>query len=414
MRSLIYITILTSFFLSIDIQSQERHFSLWSYGYIVYQHFDYGPNQKATTSGSTEDSRAIVDIPKFVLAPKFYISPDFYIDSEIEFEHLGTGSALELEYEEFGEYEFESEKGGEVQLEEFHIDKLFADEFNIRVGRFPIPLTLFNNRHRPFSHFASVTPESESTILPSVWTETGIELFGTAFNVRYNLAVVNGLDASGFSSEKWISEGHQTKFELVKATNLATVARLGYTGIKNTLIGASIYYGNSADNRPKPEDMKDIDANVSILSLHGQYKSEHFIFRGDYVYGSLENSEIVSQRNARLSVNIQSPRSPVAKNAVAWYTEGGYNVASLFTLPKAYKIFPFIRYEFYNTMQKVKSGVFANPRFKRSIITFGLNFMWNNEIIIKADYSSRKVGDGQYNTENTFAIGIGYSTAFIK
>jgi hypothetical protein len=413
MKKIILLSILCLYFPK-NTFSQERHFSLESYGYVVYQHFDYGPNQKATPLGSLKDSRAIIDVPKFVLAPEFYFSPDLFVDCEIEFEHLGAGSSLELEYEEFGEYEFESEKGGEVEVEELHIDKLFSDAFNLRVGRFPIALTLFNDRHRPLSFFATSIPESESEILPSVWAETGIEIFGSAFNFSYNLDLVNGLDASGFSSERWIAKGYQTRFELVKATNLATVARLDYEGIQNTLIGASLYYGNSADNRPKPEDMKGVDANVSIVSLHGQYKSDQIILRGDYIYGNLENSAIVSQVNASLSVNTQSPRSPVAKNALAWYAEGGYNIAPLIDLQDIYKVFPFIRYEYYNTMQDVEPGIFANPRFKRSIFTFGLNLMWNDEIIFKADYSTRRVGDGKFNTENTLGLSVGYNTTFIK
>lgn len=413
MKAFFIISIFT-FLFSLNAFSQERHFSLESYGYVVYQHFDYGANQKATPSGSLYDNRAIIDIPKFVLAPKFYFSPDLYIDCEIEFEHLGTGSSLELEYEEFGEYEFESEKGGDVELEELHIDKLFLDEFNLKVGRFPIALTLLNDSHKPLSYFATSFPESESMILPAEWTETGIEIFGTAYNFNYSFDLINGLDASGFSSEKWIAEGHQTRFELVKATNLATVARLDYEGIDNTLIGASFYYGNSTDNRPKPEDMKGVEANVSIVSLHGQYKSDQIILRGDYIYGNLENSDVVSHVNASLSVNTQSPRSPVAKNALAWYAEGGYNVSCFTSLPEIYKVFPFIRYEYYNTMEKVKPGIFANPRFRRSIFTSGLNIIWNNEIVFKVDYSTRKVGGGKHNTENTFGLSVGYSTTFIK
>ena len=36
----------------------------------------------------------------------------------------GTGGALEIEYEEFGEYETEVEKGGEVILEELYIKRV--------------------------------------------------------------------------------------------------------------------------------------------------------------------------------------------------------------------------------------------------------------------------------------------------
>ena len=114
MNKALTIFVLIFLFASILVypQQKEKKVTLSIYGNILYQHFDSGPNQRTTTTGSKDDNRAIIDVPKFVLAPAFYFDSTFYIDSEIEFEHLGTGSSMEIEYEEFGEYEFESEKGG--------------------------------------------------------------------------------------------------------------------------------------------------------------------------------------------------------------------------------------------------------------------------------------------------------------
>ena len=416
MKELFIIFILLFFLNSIEFypQQEPKKLTLTVYGNVLYQHFDYGPNQRATTTGSKDDSRAIIDVPKFVVATAFYFDSTFYIDSEIEFEHLGTGSSMEIEYEEFGEYEFESEKGGEVLLEEIHLNKLFWDELNLRIGRFPLALTIFNDRHRPMAYFTNVYPESESTILPTVWVESGVEIFGKILNINYNLALVNGLDASGFSSDRWIAFGYQTKYELIKASNLATVLRLNFVGIDNTTIGVGGYFGNSADNRPKPEDMEGIDANVSILSLHGRYDDGDLKVRTNLIYGNLSNSDLVSERNARLSVNSQNPRTPVAKNALGYYIELGYNVAPLISIPKDIKLFPFVHYEYYNSMYGVESGVFANPRFERSVYTFGFNTVWKNQVVLKADYSKRIVGNGNYNTENTISVGIGFMTSIIN
>lgn len=188
-------------------------------------------------------------------------------------------------------------------------------------------------------YFTNVYPESESTILPTVWVETGVEIFGRIFNFDYNLALVNGLDAAGFSSERWVATGYQTKYELIKASNLATVLRLNFVGIEHTTIGVGGYYGNSTDNRPKPEDMEGIDANVSVLSLHGRYDDGDLKIRTNLIYGNLSNSALVSERNARLSVNSQNPRTPVAKNAMGYYIELGYNVAPLIGISKEIKFF---------------------------------------------------------------------------
>jgi len=395
-------------------QQTDKKVTLSVYGNILYQYFDYGPNQRATIDGSKKDSRAIIDVPKFVIAPAFYFDSTFYIDSEIEFEHLGTGSAMEIEYEEFGEYEFETEKGGEVLLEEIHLNKLVSEEFNIRIGRFPLALTLFNDRHRPMGYFSNTYPESESTILPTVWVETGVEVFGKILDFAYNLALVNGLDASGFSSERWVASGYQNKYELIKASDLAAVLRLNFIGVNNTIIGTGLYFGNSTDNRPKPEDMEGIDANVFVLSLHGRYDDGNLKLRTNFIYGNLTSSALVSERNARLSVNSQNPRTPVAKNALGYYVELGYNIAPIIGITQDVKLIPFGKYDYYNSMYDVETNVFANPRFERSVYTFGFNIVWKNQIVLKADYSSRIVGKGNYNTENTFSLGIGFMTSILN
>ena len=91
--SIITIVVLNLLTLSFA-QDEDQKLSLILYGNMLYQHFDYGPNQRASTTGSKDVDRAIFDVPKFIIAPTYYFSKDFYLDAEIEFEHLGTGSAF--------------------------------------------------------------------------------------------------------------------------------------------------------------------------------------------------------------------------------------------------------------------------------------------------------------------------------
>lgn len=414
---LTFIILLSSFvIIAQDSTEQPKKIKFGGYGEILYRHYDYGPNQRASATGSLEDSRAEVDIPRFALTFESYFTDDIYLEAEVEFEHLGTGSALELEYEEFGEYEFESEKGGEVLLEELHLTKIFLEEIKLRVGRFYVPVGLLSKAHRPTDYFTSIRPESESQIIPAVWSETGLEVFGKLFgSLNYRAQVINGLESTGFSSEKWIVEGHQNKFEFIKATNLAVALRLDYSGIENLLFGVSGYYGNTSGNRPKPEDMRNVDGNVGIADFHAVFNNDDFIARGLFLYGHLENSDIISQRNASISRNIQAPRTPVAEAAMSYYIEAGYNVLKFFDDETSLKLFPFGRYEYYNSMEQVTGNVFADPRFKRNLITFGLNFFVLPNLVLKADYSMRQVGgfDSIYNDENTFGLSIGFYDTFV-
>ena len=107
------------------------------------------------------------------------------MSSEIEFEHGGGGSAVEQEFEEAGEWESEIERGGEVELEQFWIEKSFMPQLNVRAGHIVVPVGLTNAHHEPLEFFTVYRPEGEATILPCTWHETGISLWGRAGDWRY-------------------------------------------------------------------------------------------------------------------------------------------------------------------------------------------------------------------------------------
>ena len=76
------------------------------------------------------ESHGRFDIPHFVVYLGYDFGKGWSMSSEIEFEHGGTESAVEIETEEAGEYEKEIERGGEVALEQFWIQKTF-----MQIGR---------------------------------------------------------------------------------------------------------------------------------------------------------------------------------------------------------------------------------------------------------------------------------------
>ncbi len=392
--------------------SDSTRFVLKSYGGILYQHFDYGPDQKTGDNGSPSDDRAQMDIPRFVLETKYYFEPDLYLEAEIEFEHGGTGAAFELEFEEFGEFEQEVEKGGEVVLEELYLSKRFAPEIGLRIGHFVLPIGLLNSKHHPTDFFATVRPEAETSTIPTTWHETGAEVYGRFEQFSYRAGIVNGLDATGFSSKFWISGGHQGRFEHVRADNLAYYGRLDFQATEHAALGASFYRGNSTGNRPK-EDMEGIDGFVTIGEAHGVWQSERLKARAAFLRGSLQNSDRISAKNSRLSAALEVAKTPVAAAAQFWYAELAYDVLPLIAARSEMQLYPFARYEQFNTMQEVEGNVLADPRFDRNILTLGLNFYFRPNIVLKADYAMRRLGDDRFNDENTVGIALAFTGTFI-
>lgn len=388
------------------------NFSLRGYGVINYYNYDYD------TDPALKDK---FDAERLNLYLEYKFTDKINFKSEIEFEHGGTGSTLELDtQEEFGEFEQEIEKGGEVKIEQAHINFQINPYFNIRAGRMKVYFGLHQTLDTPTRYFTTNRQEMENEILPLGWYENGVEVYGTfAKKINYRFYIVNGLDASGFSSRSWIKGGYQQKFEMVNVESFAFAARLDYKfgKHKDTFIGLAAYINDSAANRPK-DDMEE-SAYVTMIEGHISYNEGNLRFNAMGLYGNLENSNIVSQRNANLSNNLGAKRTPVGKNAIGISAEIGYNILPMINPSSKHMLYPFARYDYYDTMADVEGNVVDNPRWERSSITAGFNWFVHPQIVLKAHYSDRKLGSENYNQttlqftgekqhEKTFSTGIGF------
>ena len=180
--------------------------------------------------------------------------------TEIEFEHTGTGSAQEKEFTEGGEWEMEVEKGGEVELEQFWIQKSFSRAFNVRAGHIVVPLGMTNAHHEPLHFFTVYRPEGEATILPCTWHDTGVSLWGRVGRVKYEVQVVAGLDAFFFDREGWVKGGAGSPYEFKVANKYGFTGRVDYYALPGLRIGVSGYYGRAMHNA-FPHDLEGKDAS---------------------------------------------------------------------------------------------------------------------------------------------------------
>jgi opacity protein-like surface antigen len=411
------ITVLTCT-LSAQTPAQDTTFKkirFGGYGEILYQHMDYGPNRFSSLKGSPSGSRAYISVPRSIFAFDYKFRNDIVLGTEIEFEYGGTGAAMELEYSEGGEYEMEVEKGGEVVLEQFHLTKSFGRYLNIRIGHMIVPVGLTNAHHEPIFYFGTVRPEGDMTILPCTWHETGIAILGyfPAIRLNYELMAVNGLDPNGFSRANWVGSGRQKMFEQSIMTSPAFAGRLEYTPVQNLRIGASGYFNRSGKNSTKPEHMAGIDGDVFIISGDAQYRGSNLVARANVIYGALSDSEAIGNVNRRAFKRTGYACTPVGSVALAYGAEAGYNVFSFFSDIKS-KLFPFVRYEYYNPNHKTEGAVVADLRYKCDLLTVGLNYYILPNLVVKADYGMRRIDGGNYNYENTFGISVGYTGWFIK
>lgn len=377
-------------------------------GYAVANYFNYDWD-------THPEKRDEADLERLVLEGKYQFNDQWSVHAEVEYEHGGTGSTMEFDiFEEFGEFEQEIEKGGEIIIEELFVQYDYKPWLGIRIGEIPVPVGLINKRHRPSHYYTAERSEAESSMVPVAWHELGVELRGKHNGFFYRGQVITGLDSTGFSSANWVKRGFQKRFERKNADNLAFVASLDYDFssldadyLEGAEIGGSFYWGNTSDNRPKP-DMTD-DAEVMILGLHGRYENGPWTFRGATLYGHLSNADLVSAANRRLSNNLNVKRSPVAKEALAWYLEAGVDLFQF--IPNkpvflGYGFDWFVRYDSYDTMHETSGLIFDNPRWEREVWTTGFNYALIKGITIKGQYSHRNLNMPTENDEKTFSLGV--------
>ncbi len=385
-------------------------FRVGGYGEMLYQRMDYSADRYTHPEGAWTEKRGQISVPRMIVAFDAKFDPTWILSAEVEFEYGGTGMARELEYDEGGEYETELEKGGEVALEQFHLTKRFSRAFQLRFGHMIVPVGLTNAHHEPIHFFGTTRPEGDMTVIPCTWHETGLALLGDANGFHYQAMVVAGLDPNGFSSRYWVRKGKQGLFEGDNMNSPALVGRLEWSGVRNLRVGASAYWGNTASNTSKANKMKGLKGEVTIFSGDVQYKTANLIVRANALYGNLSDSYDISRINYSMPKAAGYPRTAVAQNALNYYAEAGYNILSFFGVSQ--KLFPFVRYEYYNSMEKVEPGVRVEPRNECDLFTAGINYFPLPNLVLKADYSHRRVGGGDFNSEDTFGVSAGYVVWF--
>jgi hypothetical protein len=394
--------------------------SLSGYGELGFSFHDHGADQNRA-GGSLDDRRLEFDTTRLVAIIEGALPGDLELEAEVEFEHGGTGASKEIEFEEFGEFENEVEKGGEVIIEELYLEKEFG-RFEVKVGRFYVALGQLSYYYRPTDYLGSTRSEAETTVLPAQWDEMGASFLAYLPRMRLTAQVVNGLDSTGFSSQFWVASGHQGAFETVRASDLAVVGRVDVDVTPHLEVGASGYFGGSSRNRPKADLIRDcsnpqsddvapceyVSGTVGIVDLHGRWVGNGIRSQAWAMWGHLRNADAISQRNDRLSNELGVARTPVADGAIALAAELGYDVAPFLGASVAHKLEPFARVDYIDTMFDVRDGLFDNPRFERTIIGLGGAYTYKNAIVGKLEIAHRRFGSSELRSENTVRATAGF------
>lgn len=394
-----------------------QRLTLGGYGEAVFSrnfHSDNVYRYSKPGEYAKDPSHGRFDIPHAVIYVGYDFGKGWSMQTEMEFEHTGTGSAIEKEFTEAGEWESEIEKGGEVELEQFWIQKSICPVFNIRAGHIVVPVGGLNYAHEPLNYFTVYRPEGESTLLPSTWHDTGISLWGRTPHWRYELQVTAGLDGFLFDRDHFVHYGANSPYEYRVANQLGYVARVDNFSLKGLRAGLSVFYGRAMHNS-YPHDLhntrySDTKGRTFIGALDFACKVRRLIVRGNADYGYVGDATTISTIKRNLSSNNAPYRkTPVGRQAMVAGMETGYDVFPWFGIMGC-PFYVFARYEYYDSYIPA-SDQQDYPYTDKHRIAAGFNWFPIPEIAIKGEYSHRFL-KAPYNNEPSISLGITYTSFF--
>jgi hypothetical protein len=408
--------------LSAQTRPQGSRLTIGGYGEITLTRNFYSDNVYRYSHPSDykdDPSHGRFDVPHAVIYLGYDFGKGWTMQTEVEFEHTGTGAAVEKEFTEAGEWEAEIEKGGEVELEQFWIQKSFVPQFNVRIGHLVVPVGGLNNAHEPLNFFTVYRPEGEFTILPSTWHDTGVSLWGRAGAWRYEALVVAGLDAFMYDRDNFVKHGAGSPYEFKVANRLGFAARIDNYSIQNLRLSLSGFYGQGMHNS-FPNDMwntryADVKGHTAIGAFDFAYTGPFLTVRGNADCGFVSDASTISTVKRNLtSNNAPYRKTPVGQAACAAGIEAGYDILHLFrnVRDKEQKFYLFGRYEYYDSYIPAEDQP-DYPYTNRHRLAVGFNWLPIPQIAVKGEYSHRFL-PSQYNPEPSVSIGVAYMGFFTR
>jgi hypothetical protein len=408
---------------SVMNHAKGNRLSVGGYGEVVFSRNLYSDNPfryNDAASHKNDPNHNRFDLPHAVIYLSYDFGRGWTFGTEIEFEHGGTGSAVELEADEFAEWEQETEKGGEVELEQFWIQKSFARWANIKAGHIVVPVGLTNAHHEPLQFFTVYRPEGENTILPCTWHQTGVSFWGRHKDFRYEVQLLAGLNSDQFTRNNWIKNGTKSPTEYEVANKFGAAARIDNYTIPGLRVGLSGYYGHSIGNS-SPNEATGATATykgaVAVGALDFTYKGYNWIVRGQADYGYLGDAEhlmdMYNRTNKKSPFHHSSSMRAVSSHAYAVGLEAGYDIFSQINAmkQKGERLFLFGRYEQYDPYAtQMGAGNYDYTAVKRMAV--GVNYYPLKQIAVKAEYSNRFLKSG-YNNEPSINLSVAYEGFFL-
>lgn len=348
------------------VYRKEQGVSLGGYGEALYQNFD------------ADEKTDQWDFLRFVLYAGYKFNDRFVLNTEFELEHAST------------------DKEGYATVEFAYLDYLWTPELNLRGGLLLVPVGLMSEFHEPTTFLSARRPDIESRIIPSTWRENGIGVFGDVAGFSYKAYLMNGFNGEDFTASGL--RGGRQKGSEAKAEDLAGVVRVDYAAVDGLLVGASAYRGDSGQDLP-------FSLETTIVEGHVDWKWKGLEVRALAVAAEVKGADDLSVYLSTRDEVDPTAFDPVGEEMQGWYVQVGYDLFSVLR-PGEASLTPFVRYEEFNTQDKVPAGFTASGKNDVQLTTVGLNYKPIEEIVLKGEYQF--YDDKADSLSDQFNLGLGY------
>lgn len=318
------------------------------------------------------------DAHRYVLTPSYEIADWIIFNSEIELEHGGVDESTGRS----------SRFNGELEVEQFYVDLLINDHFNIRsLGIDLVPLGRINTTHEPTTFYSTERPELYREIIPTTWMEPSMSVFGKiAETLDYRVMVSTGLE--DYSSSSLGNAGvtavngmrnARPRMRAADESKLAYTGRLHFNGIKGLDASTSLYHANA-------EGFNQQDVSMTLWDIEAMYHlpGTGLELRGDFAYWWIGDSQnLIANNNASTTDN-------VGNAMYGWHVEAAYHI-----WPNAWRegrgakmdFVPFVRFSQIVTQTGLTSGTeLTDGTANRDFLTFGASWFLTERFVVKADY----------------------------
>jgi hypothetical protein len=309
------------------------------------------------------------------------------------------------------EFEYEhaivsADDRGEAEVEQLYVEREFKNGLRGKAGLYLMPAGLLNRTHEPTAYYGVFRNFVETAIIPTTWREAGVGVSGTTDAA---LSWDAGL-TTGFNLTKWdpgSADGKESPLRAIHgegqfalARDLSVHAALNWRGVPGLQLGGFVFTGKLGH---QTTGFAANSSRLTLYDLHARYQIGRWDASALYARGSISNSEELN-RSFIASSSSSSPTLVPARFHGA-FVQLAYNLWQA----QDYALYPFVRYERFNTAAGFgslpASAAGAATSADERVWTTGLSFRVGQGVVLKADYQKFRTD----SSRDRFNLGVGYS-----